>query len=57
MILKKSIMLRIVIKKIYLKKIRKIINSYPITRLQQELKLHYDANFLSLTKTDISMWI
>ena len=54
MILKKSIMLRIVIKKIYLKKIRKIINSYPITRLQQELKLHYDANFLSLTKTDIS---
>ena len=57
MILKKNIMLRIVIKKIYLKKIRKIINSYPITRLQQELKLHYDANFLSLTKTDISMWI
>ena len=54
MILKKSVMLRIVIKKIYLKKIRKIINSYPITRLQQELKLHYAANFLSLTKTDIS---
>ena len=57
MILKKSIMLRIVIKKIYLKKIRKIITSYHVTRLQQELKLHYDANFLSLTKTDISMWI
>lgn len=54
MILKKSVMLRIVIKKIYLKKIRKIITSYPITRLQQELKLHYAANFLSLTKTDIS---
>ena len=57
MILKKSIMLRIVIKKIYLKKIRKIINSYPITRLQQELMLHFDANFLSLTKTGISMCV
>ena len=54
MILKKSVMLRIVIKKIYLKKIRKIITSYPITRLQQELMLHFDANFLSLTKTGIS---